>query len=865
MLVATLETTLLTPNERLARHLRQEDDAVRRAGGAMVWETPEILSWDSWLLRMWDEGLPMDSRRPALLTPVQEQALWQRVLEDSRMPLLNPAATARTATQAHRLLQDHGLTLDPFDLFLDDDSRAFAEWAAEFRRRCDERGWLDPARLPEALEKRLKDAALPEVLRLQGFDELPPRRQRLLEAIRRAGTVVHLEEDDREPGAFARASYPGPEEEAHAAARWARRILGHQPEARIGLVVPDLQDRRALLERALEDVLQPGALVKPGQRLFNVSLGRQLAHVPAVHDALEILALALGPRPLDRVGGLLGSPFLPGADAERGPRALLDAALRRRLMPSAGLDRLLRFARAEEKPYSAPLLAERLDRLQQAAAGLPERQSPARWAEAFDGLLQAAGWPGDAPTSELMQAVVRWREVLAGLRQLDGIWPALTPRKALELARSMALQAVFQPRGPEAAVQALGLLEAAGLDFDHLWIMGLHDEAWPAASRPNPFLPLDLQRRHEMPHSSPARELDFARRLTRRLLAGAPRGVVSWPEREGDRELRPSFLIRHLPEGTPAEAATPLWRTLLFRQGGVQPTEDQPPPPLDQRAVKGGTRLFKLQAACPFRAFAELRLGAEPLEPLQHGLTARERGVLMHSALEAAWRALGSQERMLQADLPQVAAEAARHAVAALAPQRPDLLHGRFREMEAERLQRLVLEWLEVERERSPFVVLGSEKTVRLEMAGLEFETQIDRLDRLEDGTLAVIDYKTGRPSVRHWLGDRPDEPQLPLYCSGAGGRPSAVLFAQVRPGEMAFKGVSERPGLHPQVPPFERTDFAAEAGTWEDLLDRWRAVLTSLAAQFREGYAPVAPKRRDVCRTCTQQPLCRVHSLEEP
>ena len=86
----------------------------------------------------------------------------------------------------------------------------------------------------------------------------------------------------------------------------------------------------------------------------------------------------------------------------------------------------------------------------------------------------------------------------------------------------------------------MGLLEASGLRFDHLWIMGLHDDALPAPPSPNPFLPVSLQREFQLPHSSAARELEFGGKLIDRLLASAPDVVVSYPETEGDRALAPS-------------------------------------------------------------------------------------------------------------------------------------------------------------------------------------------------------------------------------------------------------------------------------------------------------------------------------------
>lgn len=881
------ETLILTPNERLARHLRARDDASLHEASA--WEPRPIMSWRSWLQRLWDETLSWEGRHPILLRPAQEAALWQQVLEESPEGgrLLNPRAAARTATEAWHLLREHRGDLDPTDPTLDGDARAFAGWVERVQQRCQASGWLDPARLAETLEGLLPEAgpALPPGVALVGFDRVPPGHRRFLEVLEETGCRVEIREAQGQPGDFVTTHFADPESEACAAVLWARGLVVRDPRVRVALVVPDLGAARSLLERVLEDLLCPEAVLPARSRRlrpYDFSLGRALADRGLVGDALQILHLAHGPRPLEQVGALLRSPHLGGAETEQGQRGLLEAALRRRLLPEVSLSTILGEARASDpagqpRPHACPLLCRFLEALTQAVRDLPGGQSPARWSEAFDALLQAAGWPGERPPdSEDSQVRLRFGEVLAELRGLDLVRPSMTFMQALGALTSLCREAIFQPRTPEAPVQVLGFLEAAGLEFDATWLVGVHDEAWPPAAHPNPYLPLDLQRRLEMPHSSATRELEFARRVTRRILQGAPLGVASHARAEADREMRPSALLKHLPEGQPGIPPTQapqtqvlparLWRDLLHEAGRLEPASDRPPPPLPAGTLaRGGTGLFKLQAACPFRAFAEIRLKARPLEKVQPGLDARQRGTLVHQALEATWKALRSQRTLLERspeELQDLVREAADQALDRLARRRPDLVHGRFRDLERERLTRLVLEWLEVDKERSPFQVVGFEASMRMELAGLVFDAQLDRLDRLQDGSLAVLDYKTGRPSPKNWLGDRPEEPQLPLYCTGAGERTGAVLFAQVRPGDMKLKGVSAAPGLHPQVPCLDQSDFAVCAGSWQELLNHWRAVLTSLGAQFRQGLATVTPLKRETCRFCTLHPLCRVHDL---
>jgi len=125
-------------------------------------------------------------------------------------------------------------------------------------------------------------------------------------------------------------------------------------------------------------------------------------------------------------------------------------------------------------------------------------------------------------------------------------------------------------------------------------------------------------------------------------------------------------------------------------------------------------------------------------------------------------------------------------------------------------------------------------------------------MDRLADGSHALIDYKTGAQlTPQMWIGERPDEPQLPLYAASAAEDIGAVAFARLRTGSMRFMGFSRAKDAIPQVKPCQ----------WDSLQAQWRTALEGLARQFSAGDARVDPKKGfATCRSCDLQPLCRVH-----
>jgi probable DNA repair protein len=280
--------------------------------------------------------------------------------------------------------------------------------------------------------------------------------------------------------------------------------------------------------------------------------------------------------------------------------------------------------------------------------------------------------------------------------------------------------------------------------------------------------------------------------------------------------------------------------------------------------VSGGTAVIKDQASCPFRAFAIHRLRAEGLKTPRAGLEAMERGTLVHYMLAQVWSQLKSKsalDAINNDDLEALLRQAAEEAMARIRRNRPATLAGRFAMIEQRRLIRLAREWLNEDRKRGDFKVVSIEVKRNVELGGLAMGTRLDRVDELADGRRIVIDYKTRAPVVNTMLGDRPDEPQLPLYLITVEPDAVAVAFAQVRIGEMRFTALAGDSDLLPGVKEFSELRQGDQYGSWEDLVAGWRTNLERLAADFSGGHALVDPKTYPhTCRNCDVRPLCRIY-----
>lgn len=883
--------TILTANRRLARFIKTQFDEAQRSRGRVVWHSPDILPWTSWIERCWDAlstRIAQDAGNESgmLLSAVQEQSLWESIVADYVQAgdrLLQVPATARNAATAWRLMRVWHLDL-PTDLsLLSADVLAFSGWSKQYAAACSKQGWLDHARLPDLVEAGCRNGrvALPARLYLAGFDELTPQQLQLLATLDEMGCPNVVLEPEANGSDAVRTRFADAEAEISAVAAWVHGLLENCPGESIGIVVPDLNGLKGSITRIFDDILLPKMVLPDAadkiERPYNMSLGSGLTDFPIIHAALLGLELIDGKLSLEKAGSLMRTAFIAGAETEMAKRSLLDAKLRNMGELEVPLATLLSLAKSHNaeaipRPYTSPMLAERLEKLIPLLAQLKRvKQRPSVWGIQFKLILNELGWPGErALSSEEYQAAGAWRDVLTEFSSLDVVLSDISCSSAFEHLRRLTAEAMFQPETEQVPVQILGTLEAANMLFDHVWVLGVHDEAWPSAAHPNPFLPLNLQRDLGLPHSSAARELAFAQHITSRMRASAPNVIFSYPEREGDRALRPSPLIHDLPEvdgATLAVASAPSYARLIHVASDLEQMEDNQGPALQENGLtRGGTGLFKQQAACPFRAFGEYRLSAATLEEGRIGLSPAERGTLLHRSLELAWDELKSHVQLCEASEDEITAlisKAVKGAVGEMARSRPSTFTQRFTELECNRLAHLLTQWLAIEKQRTPFVVLASERQQAVTMGGISVNAKIDRMDELEDGTQVIIDYKTNQPNVKHWFGERPEEPQLPLYCAASGQNVKSVLFAQIRLGDMGFKGLSVSEGAVPGIVPFAETDFGKEFGTWEQMLASWKLVLNQLGEDFKQGKALVDPKQfPKTCAYCDLGPLCRINEL---
>lgn len=857
-------TLVLTVNNRHARRLLSELSGLLR-DDRRVMPLPAIVPLAAWFRQAADQlsFLPQAATPAHYLDVFAARGLWQQVIEavEGEETLLDTSMAARLAAEADTLMSEWQLHVDPAAETLD--FQRFALWQSRYAECLAERDAEDV----NTSIGRVCDAAAQGVLPLDfttlvlaGFNELSPRMSTLLAGLAKRG--VHcLVLPGQRPSAGARLRHvlPDTDQEWWAAARWAKYNLQQNPRGRYAIVASRLEADVALAHRVLRLTLPPG-------EGYNVAVARPLAQWPLVRAALAWLGVLAdfritGVSTPRQLGTALLAGACVGAHAEAAARARLDADWRHKSVTQISL------------PQFTGMLANATPQLHQAWLGCVEALTADRsrlglhaWSVKFRDLLGRLGFPGSSPGSAAFQTLEALDRALGQLGQYDIVWGEVSFAKAVGLLTRLVHETLFQPqRDPAARLDVLGLLEAEGGSWDGVWVLGLTDEVLPASTRPNPLLPAHVLRHAGAPRATPERELQWAGVLFDDLCRLAPQVCFSHASHEGERELRPSPFIAHT-----AEAITPGYLQPPAAGAGIRLealTDDHGPALQADAVMPGGISLIDYQSRNPLWAFVKYRLGASQLPDYGQLADQNARGLFMHRALELVWKSLKHQDALHEAAIQGQVASIVDDAILAAAQEHLAGYGDTLKRLEQERGRAVVLQWLALEQARTPFAIEALEQPVTWQFGPLGLKLRLDRIDRLHDGSLAIVDYKTGNGNIdpkSDWSRLRLVDLQLPFYAAVMGGGDTdagvgALVLAQLHARGCQVRGLADAdlgvPGLASvsDWPAFEGLD-------WPAVLVRWRQAIEGLANDFIRGDARNRFEKKADLDYCDVLPFLRLN-----
>jgi ATP-dependent helicase/nuclease subunit B len=820
-----------------------------------VWHTPEVLTWDAWLVRQWRVAVAAGNAGAArqLLARSQQRALWQSVLHDLPAAATDPAAigahasalirSATRATQSLLLLARQAMT---------EEEALLAAAITEVRRRCAAHGWLILELEPPGELGFLAHTTAPLILGQVQPTALQARCQQLYWS-GRALMPALAEVLPAEP-LLRRAQHLAAEIEA--CAQWCRVQLAAAPQRRLLVISactdPSLRSQGAMLWRAIAEEEVASAPVQSSW--LAVEGGESLHHQRLVADALIALEATADPVDTQQLLRLLRSPYLQfGTNAEQ-------AALQE-WFGTLGLARWQRAALREALSAvsgAMPAAARLLAWLSRCDALLPLRlqEVTTQWASRFSQCLQAAGFGvAAALDSRDLQRLTRWSELLDEFAALQSVLPALGVEAARAQLLQLARQAVHQAATGDAAITLAAVGHDPLVRYDGIWVLGLTENRWPEAPRPDPYVALSEQRRAQWPEAGVTQRRAQARWLLDRWRRSTSQLVLSHACLEGDLHHRPTALL---------PLAAEAWQLLepesrATRESRAQPAVDaqlRPFTPEERaRPLRSGVERLRIQQECAFRSQLQWRLGAEPPGRFTDGIPPRLRGTLLHSLLQGLWSELGDQRRLLALRPDEQLALAERHWQAAVQANRAagaGWLDHAVLERERRRSLRLVSRLLDLDRDRADFSVQSCERDLRWSCAGASMRLRIDRIDQTADGQRVLIDYKSGEAGSIDLADGVPRPLQLAVYVTAlaaAGERIDAAALLSLKSDDIGYAGVAATGNLLP--------GRVRSVDDWADVTRQWRTALEQLLLEHLQGPAPLASDTA-VCRNCHLEALCR-------
>ena len=623
-------------------------------------------------------------------------------------------------------------------------------------------------------------------------------------------------------------------EEASAIALLMRETL-EVPEQTAALVTHD----RDLARRVAAELGRWGIAVDD-------SAGRPLATTPPgafLRLLAEAAAEQLAPVPLL---ALLKHPLAAGGmepDKFRRLARQLEVALLRGPRPGpglAGLEAALDLARAEVGPdRDSERAIARLARLDQLAAFVShvagilgpflaevarrEAELPALVTAHVTAAERLAARPTEAGSVHLWagEAGQVAADFTADLVKAGDSLGAFPGRAYPGLFEALTAGVAVRPRaGAHPRLKIWGPLEARLQQADLVILGGLNEGTWPPAIPADPWLSRPM--RAEFGLLPPERRIglsahDFAQ------AAAAPRVVLSRAAKVDGTPTVPSRWLLRLetllgakPAATPALA----WADQLDPAVGQPVLPPAPCPPLDARPREASVSDVETWMRDPYALYARRVLRLDPLDPLDADPGAAERGNIIHDALFTFLAEVGAAPLG-----PDAFARLSDHGRRAFGPAlaRPSVAAFWWPRFEA------VARWFiaeEMGRRANGSLPAGLEVKGEfiLNAPGGPFRltARADRVDRLADGTLEIIDYKTGAPpsltSVQAGYA-----PQLPLegVIALAGG------FAGIAAAPLAALSFWRLSG---GSPPGEVKPIRAEPA---DLTNAALAGLAALVARF--------------------------------
>ncbi len=323
-------------------------------------------------------------------------------------------------------------------------------------------------------------------------------------------------------------------------------------------------------------------------------------------------------------------------------------------------------------------------------------------------------------------------------------------------------------------IQVMGMMETRNLDFDNVIMLGMNEGVFPKRSENNSFITEGMRLAFDMPivkYKDAVFGYFFYRLFQRassiRILynnvfsssiSGEPSRFVTQILKEASAhecpgskmEITQRQFVRNIKPAPSSEVSVDSNSDSVNRLSRYY-TRGEEGRPISPSALNNFIN-------CPLRFYFQYVVRLNPVEQLDEEASAADFGLILHAAIENIYNHIADADRMISAaaitairpDCERFVIDAY-NAVFKVSKKSKDELSG-FETIFFDVLMQYLYRILDYDITIAPFELLGAEKgiysTIDVPVDGkllhVNIGGTIDRIDRLADGTVRIVDYKTG-------------------------------------------------------------------------------------------------------------------------
>lgn len=316
---------------------------------------------------------------------------------------------------------------------------------------------------------------------------------------------------------------------------------------------------------------------------------------------------------------------------------------------------------------------------------------------------------------------------------------------------------------PLSGLQVMGVLETRGVDFDNIIILSMNEGVFPAKPLTNTFIPMNLRHAFGMP-TQEHRDAIFAYHFYRLISRAKNIALIYDSRSEGMQSGEPSRYIKQLSYlyGLDLKNKTIQYDIEVESSNAISIPKDEHVMSKLRECVVGGKRklsasVLKYYINCPLRFYFEFVEGLREEDEIEEGIDDKAFGSILHNSMEMIYEPVKGKvvkpsdiERVLNdRNYLRMVVEKSFHEVMKINDiagylhlveevlltyvddvLKHDMDLGEFMYLESEK------------RETYPYQVNNPDGSKALQ---INIVAVYDRIDRLKNGTLRIVDYKTGK------------------------------------------------------------------------------------------------------------------------